>query len=169
MLVAVRRPLEGELQVDICRHLRQHVHSSPVQVSDLHYWGVVPVVETPLVDGGGDIVDKGEIICAPCGVADVDDEEDQPSFVWGANPQKVPEEEVSRELALCKCLVSWNPWEEPTDDLVQAMQTVAPGATAAKCTLRTQVVEQIAHEMVPMLNRYLIFAFVTKPFFTAET
>ena len=67
----------------------------------------------------------------------------------------MPEEEVSRELALCKCLGGWNPWEEPTEELVQAVQMVGPGANATKCMQRAQVVEQIAHETVPLLNQCL--------------
>ena len=114
-------------------------------------------VETRLIEIDDDVVDPSEFKCVPCGVVDEGGEEEPSSY---ERLHMVPEEEVQKEFALCRCLVNWVPWDEPSTELVEAMQQAAPGTTAAKCLLRSQVVEQIAHEMVSLLNQKSSFIII---------
>ena len=60
-------------------------------------------------------------------------------------------DEVERELALCQCLMSWDPLAEPDDAMVKAMHKLSasgsqPAHMGMRCLLRQNVVGQLMYE-----------------------
>ena len=73
--------------------------------------------------------------------------------------------DIEKELKLCEVLTSWDPWSEPSIDLLNALALAPPAdpciAANEKCLLRSQVIEQLDYEQTmidklpPMLQYHV--------------
>ena len=81
-----------------------------------------------------------------------DDEDDDKAkiFTVEIHRRPLPTKNVEAELALCNCLRVWNPWEEPTEELSAAIQSLSQLQTDVpieqRCLLRSQVVQDLIYE-----------------------
>lgn len=73
--------------------------------NDFHFWGLE--AEPSCRDDGADDQDVGQY---PCG--------DRLEDVWH-------DDSVSRQLGLIECLQRWNPWELPTQELIDKFQMIS--------------------------------------------
>ena len=122
-------------------------------INDLHFWGLQHVrSEVPMEAPGPRIVDRP--------IADADDEEADAASQddyrrWyqetqEATRQHMADDEVAQELALCKALMSWDPFTPPSQELIVAMQNLRPSESPSRlglrCLLRHAVVGQLQYE-----------------------
>ena len=58
--------------------------------------------------------------------------------------------DLEKEFKLCELMMTWDPWETPSADICQAIDSAPPAgprkATSEKCLLRSQVIEQLHYE-----------------------
>ena len=75
----------------------------------------------------------------------------------------MPDAEVEAELALCKSLHAWDPWDQPSPELAEAISELASVArgrdTGQRCMLRGQVLTELLceaahHDKVPEKFKY---------------
>ena len=120
-------------------------------INDLHFWGVrhlpQPRLEMPALDNGDRVMSARRSLSK--GVddsaenADVEHDGDlgegsvDPLWLRGErDPNCMDDIEMQNELQLCRCLMQWNPWVEPTEELISAMQVAAPpssGSVGSRC------------------------------------
>ena len=62
----------------------------------------------------------------------------------------MPDDEFEKELLFCNVLLHWSPWDAPTKELVDAMGALPGKSDATRCTLRSQVVAELAIEKAQM-------------------
>ena len=97
-------------------------------VNDRHFWGVGRDDQPcPFSDKGDPYFDNRQFEsgmgpgCRPCLQDEEDCLDESVACPMEDEPTRSPEE-VCKELSLCSALVQWNPWQYPTQDLVDAMQ-----------------------------------------------
>ena len=125
-------------------------------INDMHFWGLRHMhIEVPLGPPEPHIVER------PIADADEDgDEETSTDFrVWYEETQealqpRMLDNEVEQELALCKCLLNWDPFAPPSPELIAALQdlrapespTESHSHLGLRCLLRQTIVEQLQYE-----------------------
>ena len=110
-------------------------------VNDVHFWGLLPVesVMTPPRSDYQQGQEQGRRSQFPVSTSEghsslqVEDGQQEPET-------SVSEEYVQRELALAIALSNWNPWQYPTQDLVDTMEPMAsdPNHANSQCLLSRQ-------------------------------
>ena len=145
-------------------------------VNDFHFWGLraLPqtLVEIPVPDNGDCMItsktrkehpkslnidsdgqhDPGSVGSADLvdGDDDLDGYDDLSWLRHNPDPRCMDADEMERELRLCNCLVKWDPWSEPTSEILSALQAIGPpshGSVGCRCMLRTQVIEELSYEL----------------------
>ena len=117
-------------------------------VNDLHFWGLrqLDVKPIPAADNGdlAPLVPQGAVV-------DEGAEEVRALVDLGAGRPQMPAAQVEAELALCHCLRTWDPWSEPSADLVSAISALGAlerrGSIYERCMLRSQALEDLLYEM----------------------
>ena len=130
-----------------------------VMINDLHFWGVLKA-EVAVIGQ----VENGDWVRRPRlpdtkrkgGTDDADDADDDAELAGliplsgvafvEKKPNSMQDGEVDAELKLCKCLQAWDPWSEPGQGMLDAMDALTSPSTASRCMLRSQVVQQLMNE-----------------------
>ena len=120
---------------------------SVVMVNDFHFWGVV---DTTLEDARP-LRGLDPPAHPPQWNYDSDDDRDKLQRRIGEAPKKRSVSCVEAELAVCQQIAAWEPWNEPSADLVLALRRysgLAPDneTVGHQCLLRQSVIDQLAYE-----------------------
>ena len=120
-------------------------------INDLHFWGLRHMhVEVPL--------GPPEPLIVECPIADSDGDDEETSADWRRWHQEMHEaarphmadDEVEQEFRLCSCLLMWDPFVPPSQELIGAIQQLrnpeAQSHLGIRCLLRQTVVEQLQYE-----------------------
>ena len=89
-------------------------------VNDHHFWGLQQMhVDVPVVQPS-----DGDMIAVPVGESKQRDDEEaiatMPLQTIVPDKPMMAEEDVSRELDLCQCLLEWDAFGPPSDAMVEA-------------------------------------------------
>ena len=120
-------------------------------INDVHFWGMRHMhIEVPMRPPEARIVDR------PLAAGNEEDDaaaETSTDFrLWYEETQetlqpRMPNDEVEQELALCKCLLKWDPFAQPSPELIAALQdlraqvspTESQSHLGLRCLLRQQL------------------------------
>ena len=121
-------------------------------INDLHFWGLRHMhVEVPL--------GPPEPLLVECPIADADGDDEETSPDWRRWHQEMQEttrphmegDEVDQEFRLCSCLLAWDPFAPPSQELMEAIQQLRSPESQShlglRCLLRQTVVEQLQYEL----------------------
>ena len=124
-------------------------------VNDLHFWGVVEermqlcVVDPPAVADGKRQRSKSPIAARKRSRSKSPMRGTPCSGLLNAEGC-MSDVDLEKELKLCEVLTTWDPFSEPSVDLLHAVASAPPAdprrATNEKCLLRSQVIEQLSYE-----------------------
>ena len=127
-------------------------------VNDLHFWGVVedvpmlidpPVAEDMMLVRVADLPIAGSTQGRKREISESPMQGKPCSGLLNAE-RCMADADIEKELNLCQVLMTWDPWSDPSADLMHALASVPSAdprmAANEKCLLRSQVIEQLNYE-----------------------
>jgi len=122
--------------------------------NDHHFWGVVVagVEKRPTSDKLIEIEDWVRLprACSDgnrsCDSEADDDDHMTLPVILDMSPDVMSSAEVDAELQLCRCLVSWAPWDAPTELVNSSLAAIRSPTTVRHCMVREQVIGDMIWE-----------------------